>query len=220
MIRFLFFSFVAILALDFRLPANAAPVQQWDCFEVGLTGPSDGNPFLDVQLSAQFYCGDTSIPATGFYDGDGKFKVRCMPTRPGTWHYTTHSNAVQLDGREGEFEVVAPRGVNHGPVRTAHTYHFAYADGSPYRQIGTTCYAWIHQDEALQRTTLKTLAEGPFNKLRFCVFPKRYTWNQGEPQLYPFEGTPPNRWNLERFNPEFFRHLEECIVELQELGIE
>jgi hypothetical protein len=37
----------------------------------------------------------------------------------------------------------------------------------------TTCYAWIHQPEELQRQTLETLAASPFNKIRFCVFPKR-----------------------------------------------
>ena len=29
-----------------------------------------------------------------------------------------------------------------------------------------------------------------------------------------------NDWDLYRFNPAYFRHIESCIVRLQELGIE
>jgi hypothetical protein len=118
------------------------------------------------------------------------------------------------------------------------TFHFAHADGTPYFPVGTTCYAWTHQGEALEAQTLATLKTGPFNKLRFCVFPKRYAYNQNEPPLYPFAGergrvsapserprgadaTPlANRWDLTRFNPAFFRHLERRVADLRDLGIE
>ena len=35
--------------------------------------------------------------------------------------------------------------------------------------------------------TLGTLAEAPFNKIRFCVFPKYYDFNRREPLTHPFE---------------------------------
>lgn len=92
-------------------------------------------------------------------------------------------------------------------MRVANEFHFAYADGTPFRQIGTTCYAWTHQPAALQEQTLKTLAGAPFNKLRMCVFPKRYNWSTNEPPHYPFAGTPPRDWDYTRFNPAFFHHL-------------
>jgi hypothetical protein len=53
-----------------------------------------------------------------------------------------------------------------------------------------------------------------------CVFPKHYKWNENEPPRYPFEGTPPNKWDFARFNPEFFRHFELRVLDLQKLGIE
>ena len=87
-------------------------------------------------------------------------------------------------------------------------------------QLGTTCYAWTSQDDELEEQTLKTLAASPFNKMRMCVFPKWYTWNQNEPPLYAFEGTPPNQWDFTRFNPAFFQHLEQRIAQLRDLGIE
>jgi hypothetical protein len=125
-----------------------------------------------------------------------------------------------LAGVSGEFEVVAPAKGNHGPVQVANAFHFAYADGAPYKQLGTTCYAWTSQPTALQEQTLKTLADAPFNKIRMCVFPKRYNWNQNEPELYAFEGTPPNKWDFTRFNPQFFQAFEKRVLQLRDMGIE
>ena len=198
------------------------PTEQWDIYEVALTGPTSGNPFLDVELSARFTQGTRSVDVRGFYDGDGTYRVRFMPDRPGKWTYVTKSSAKPLSGQNGSFECVAPRkgSKNHGPVRVANTFHFAYADGIPYRQIGTTCYAWTHQPEALQKQTLATLKESPFNKLRMCVFPKHYAYNSSEPQSYPFEGTPPNQWDFSRLDPRHFQHLDERIGQLRDLGIE
>jgi hypothetical protein len=210
-----------LLAVVLSLPAFAQDtVEQWGTYEVTLPGPTNGNPFLDVHFSVHFSQGENYFDVTGFYDGDGIYRARFMPNKKGDWEYTTSSGQAELNGKTGKFVVTAAGTNNHGPVHVANTFHFAYADGSPYRPIGTTCYAWIHQDDSLQEQTLKTLSEAPFNKIRFCVFPKNYDWNTNEPALYPFEGTPPNHWDFTRFNPVFFRHLEKRVAELRELGIE
>lgn len=202
-------------------PLQAADfIEQWGVFEFALNGPTNGNPFLDTQFSARFTQGAEATEVNGFYDGDGVYRVRFMPEKQGKWSYTTASTAKELDGKSGEFSVSPPSANNHGPVRVTNTFHFAYADGTPFRQLGTTCYAWTHQGDTLEEQTLKTLAESPFNKLRMCVFPKRYTWNDNEPIHYPFEGTPPKQWDFTRFNPAFFRHLEKRIGQLRTLGIE
>ena len=39
-------------------------------------------------------------------------------------------------------------------------------------------------------------------------------------QFFPFVGRPPRAWDLTRFNPAFFRHLEERVAQLRDLGIE
>ena len=200
--------------------AAAAPVEQWGVFELTLAGPSQGNPFTEVELSARFSQGERQLTAAGFYDGAGRYKIRFMPETTGAWRYETSSNRPELNGQTGTFAVTPPARSNHGPVRVAHTFHFAYADGTPFWEIGTTCYAWIHQTPELQAETLRTLAAAPFNKIRFCVFPKWYEYNRSEPPLYPFEGTPPNHWDFTRFNPAFFRHLEQCVGQLGDLGIE
>jgi Domain of unknown function (DUF5060)/Domain of unknown function (DUF5605)/Protein of unknown function (DUF4038) len=210
----------AVLLIASNLFAADKTVEQWDAFEIALHGPTNGNPFLDVKLSAKFTHGDSSVEANGFYDGDGVYRVRFMPEKTGEWHYVTASSDAELNGKTGDFMVTSPSAQNHGPVRVAHTYHFAYADGTSYRQLGTTCYVWEWQPEPLQKETLKTLSTSPFNKIRFCVFPKRYTWNTNEPILYPFEGTPTTNWDFTRFNPKYFQHLDESVLALQKLGIE
>lgn len=200
-------------------PSQHASVPQWEIFEVTRTGPATGNPFAEVTFSAEFRTGSRSVRVNGFYDGDGRYTVRFMPDTPGEWTYTTHSTVPALHGSAGTFHVTAPPAGAHGPVIVHNTQHFSYADGAAYAPFGTTCYAWIHQSEALQQQTLATLKAAPFNKIRMCLFPKHYEYNHNEPPFYPFprEG---ETSDYARFEPQFFRHLEQRILDLQRLGIE
>lgn len=208
------------LPLLLALAAPAPAVEQWGTFELELNGPAAGNPFTEVELSATFTQGKVAVRTSGFYDGGGAYRVRFMPPTTGEWKYATASNRAELDGKTGAFTADKPAAGNRGPVRVRNTYHFAYADGTTYYPVGTTCYAWTHQPEAIEEKTLATLKAGPFNKLRMCVFPKWYDANRSEPPRYPFEGTAPDKWDFARFNPEFFRHLEKRIGQLRDLGIE
>lgn len=220
MISRAFFAFLLVALAAHLDAAQPARVEQWAVFELDLDGPTTGNPFIDVELTAQFTQGTTQINATGFYDGAGHYRVRFMPEKTGEWAFVTHSNRPALDAQTGSLVVTPPGPKNHGPVRVAHTYHFAYADATPYRPVGTTAYAWTHQGDALEEQTLTTLAASPFNKIRLCVFPKNYDWNKNEPVFYPFAGTPPTQWDFTKFNPAFFRHFEQRIAQLRDLGIE
>jgi len=200
--------------------AATEEVQRWGIFELALEGPREGNPFMDVKLGARFTRGDRVLKPEGFYDGDGVYRVRFMPDELGRWTYTTQSNRPELDGKSGVFTCVKPSPGNRGPVRVFHKTHFAYADGTPYFQVGTTCYAWVHQGDQLEEQTLATLGKSPFNKIRMCVFPKSYAYNKNEPQFYPFPRTRDGKNDYTRFNPEFFRHFEKRVGQLRDLGIE
>jgi len=199
---------------------NSDTIERWGIFELSLRGPSGGNPFMDVKLSAQFRQNDRVFEPEGFYDGDGVYRIRFMPDALGEWTYITKSNRRELDGKKGKFACIKSSLDNHGPVRVHKTWHFAYADGTPYFQVGTTCYAWVHQGNAMEEQTLATLKNAPFNKMRMCVFPKSYAYNKNEPEFYPFEGKPLKDWDYSRFNPEFFRHFEKRVGDLRDLGIE
>jgi hypothetical protein len=212
------------LALLFLAPAVHAattPVNQWDIFEVSLPGPSDGEPFVDVTLSATFTQGDRSITAPGFYDGDGVYRVRFMPTTKGSWHYVTKSNRDQLNGKTGDFQVDAPGKDNLGPVRVAGMYNFAYADGSEFVPISTTLYGWAFQrSKELQQETLDTLVKSPFNRVRMMVLPIAFNADNA-PTWLPFEaGKDLGKWNLKRFDPHYFQNIEQRIGDLRDRGIE
>jgi len=50
-------------------------VEQWSLYEVALTGPSSGNPFMEVELSAVFTSKGEEITVPDFYDGDGVYRI-------------------------------------------------------------------------------------------------------------------------------------------------
>jgi hypothetical protein len=195
-------------------------VERWDVFELETDGPAHGNPFKEVSLTAEFDNAGRAFRADGFYDGDGRYKVRFCPNLPGEWVFRTTSDTPALDGLSGTFSCLEAGADNHGPVRVANTHHFAYEDGTPHRSFGTTCYAWVHQGETLEQQTLETLSHAPFNKMRMCVFPKHYDFNHNEPAQLPFAGSLERGIDFTRFNPAFFRHLERRILDLRALGIE
>lgn len=212
-------------------------VERWGIFEVSISGPDGGNPFVDYIVSGHFSNEHESVEVSGFYDGNGIYKIRFMPSYEGIYSYETSGN---FDGAEtkGEFTVLPAKGNNHGPVRVHGKYHFAYEDGTKYYPFGTTCYVWTHQPENIRRQTLETLSKGYFNKIRFCVFPKHYIHNFKDPVTFPYEGTPVdnselnvdnmynysdchgNSWDFSRFNPAHFQLMEENIAALRDMGIE
>ncbi|KQQ06395.1 alpha-L-rhamnosidase [Rathayibacter sp. Leaf185] len=197
---------------------SSVPV--YERFEVELRGPSHGNPFVDVDLSAIVDGPGGAVRVPGFYDGDGVFRLRWMPEAPGEYAWTTSSTARSLDGITGAVSATPPLEGRHGPVRVADTFHFAHADGTRHRPLGTTSYAWTHQGDELEERTLATLAEAPFTKIRMGVFPKSYLFNENEPVLYPFEGSPEEGFDHRRPSIPFWRHFEHRIDQLAALGIE
>lgn len=215
---------IGLLALAGAAQAANTPVptiERWDIFELTLHGPSDGNPFVDVRFSASFTNGLRTVDVDGFYDGDGVYKVRFMPETVGTWHYETKSNRWPLTGKTGEFRVTPASKGNHGPVRVFNTYHFAYADGTRYIPIGTTIYNWLDTPEDVQEETLKTLAASPFNKARMLITQQPESYQRTfAPPRWPFAGKPPHDWDFTRFNPDFWRHYEQRLGQLRDLGIE
>ncbi|MFT3888185.1 MAG: DUF5605 domain-containing protein [Arachnia sp.] len=186
--------------------------------EIVLEGPSHGNPFVDVDLTARFTRGDSTLDVGGFYDGDGRYLVRFLPPVAGTWAFRVTSTARSLDGHEGTIEVQP--GDAHGPVRVSDAYHFTHADGTPFAPVGTTAYAWTHQDDALMDRTIATLADAPFNKIRMCVFPKHYLYNTAEPEHFVWVRNEDGSFDPTRFDVEFWHRLEHRLAQLGDLGVQ
>ncbi|MEF8811835.1 MAG: DUF5060 domain-containing protein, partial [Bacteroidales bacterium] len=172
------------------IPVKGQKVEKWKIFELELKGAKVENPFTDVQLSAEFTYKNRSFYVDGFYDGDQTYKIRFMPNEEGEWRYKTSSNVKVLNNKTGTFECTPASEGNHGPVRVRDTFHFGYADGTPFYPLGTTAYAWVHQEKELRRQTIETLTDQDFNKIRMTVMPKQYgKYIQNEPPYYPFEGS-------------------------------
>jgi hypothetical protein len=71
----------------------------WDRFEASvLNDKAYDNPYADVDLSVRYTRPDGStIDFWGFYDGDGTWRIRCMPDQLGRWEY----DAIFSDGSLG-----------------------------------------------------------------------------------------------------------------------
>src|ERR1035437_5606939 len=205
-------------------PVAGSNVEQWGIFEVSLPGPSGGNPYKDVTLTARFTMEHRSVQVTGFYDGGGVYWARFMPDMPGRWSYETQSSARELAGHTGEFVCTPPTtSGNHGPVGTAHQFHFQYADGTPYFPFGTTTYAYLFTADANAKASLSGMQEAQFNKSRVCVLPKPL--GKG-PQILPFANTGVGADgrggtnDLTRFNPAYFQLVERRLMEMQKANIQ
>jgi hypothetical protein len=195
-------------------------VERWGIHEIVLDGPSSGNPYMDVTLTAVFLNGNTSVTVPGFYDGNGIYRIRFSPDVEGSWSYQTESNLSKLSGFKGKFLCVPPAEKNHGPIEIVNTYYLRYADGTPFYAVGTTAYQWTSVNQLIQDKTVKTLADAPFNKIRMCFFPKSYQYgNDTEPWIYPFRREDGNK-EFDKPNCVFFRNFENRVKELMEMGIQ
>jgi hypothetical protein len=81
-------------------------------------------------------------------------------------------------------------------------------------------YNWLNRDRDLEIRTLAMLSRNPFNKVRFLVLPKWMVFNRVDPPLFPYVQPQPGKFDLGRFDPEFFAHYESRIRDLAALGIE
>ena len=206
------------------LRAQTPEVERWGVFEWSQRVTPIGNPFTDVRVHGIFTMGNKSDTVPGFYDGDGFFRIRYMPGTSGIWTFRTLSDMPALNGSSGRFNCISPSKGNHGMVKVDPPHRFKYEDGKPCHPFGTTLYSWTHQGDSLEHLTLKSLSRTPFNKVRMCIFPKRYDWCENEPVFYPYVRKPSPAgtfaWDYTRFDPAFFQHLEQRIIELGKMGME
>lgn len=195
-------------------------ITKYGIFETEFLHTASENPFdIDFTVCVTEPNGSQKT-VDGFYNGDNKFAFRFMPNTEGEYRYITKSSVSELDGHKGTFQCVKAENNRHGMVHVKNQYWFSYEDGTPYFDAGTTCYAWIHQEQEVLEQTLKTMAEGYFSKLRFCVFPKWYEHNHRQPKIYPFEGNTDIGFDYDKPNIAFFKHLDDCVARLCELGIQ
>lgn len=89
-------------------------VQRWDVWEITVNGPKEGNPFVEQSFEGTFVGKNETVKTAGFYDGDGIYKVRFMPSFEGEYTYTTSGSFPEAE-TSGCFTVTPATGNNHGP---------------------------------------------------------------------------------------------------------
>ena len=188
-------------------------MRQYECYEIKLNGPvPDDYARADVQGCFEMNGKETKVK--GFYAGDNTYIVRYLPAEAGLCRYRI-TGAVQA---EGEITCDPASDGRHGMVR-AKDMHFQYEDGTYFYPFGTTVYALMHQEEALVAETMESLKAAPFNKVRFCVFPKHYDFNHNEPPCFAFEKKADGSWDVNRPCFAFWERLEGILEELWRMDI-
>jgi len=126
-------------------------VECWDVLELDISSDKEyENPFRDVVVTGTFKGAGKSKPVRleGFYDGDGAWRVRFVPHRPGRWVYAVELDRAQRERRRhrhqprpltvhGSFDCESAPG-RRGFVRISkrNPYRFEYDDGAPFYPIG------------------------------------------------------------------------------------
>ena len=189
-------------------------MKQYEMFELIFPGEALTDRWAQIDLTAEFACGDVCKTVKGFYDGEGRYIVRFLPETAGEWQWKV-SGAVSAEGTE----VCEPVESSHGLVKAVET-HFEFEDGTLFIPFGTTVYALAHQDDTLVERTLATLKAAPFNKVRMCVFPKHYDYNHNEPPFYAFEKKADGSWDVNRPCIAFWHRFERILNRIADLGIQ
>lgn len=189
--------------------------------ELEFVGPATPIPADRVPLSVTFeHESAITVDVPGFWNGGDRYRVRFTPELEGSWVWRSVATDAELAGHTGDFTVGAAEPGQHGPVRVAGTFHFAHADGTPFRPVGTTAYNWLHQPEERFTETVESIAASGFNKFRFMVFAQAGGYVEHYPELLPFERDANGRHDVTRPNIAFFQKLDDAVEVLARAGIQ
>jgi CubicO group peptidase (beta-lactamase class C family) len=218
-----------------RAPAGQVSIQQYHSHDFTFAAQTTGNPF-DVELTGEF-TGPSGVRLRipGFYDGDGKWKIRFSPTELGEWSLRTSSSLQALDGKtEAPIWCEANRHPEiHGGLRVdaVHPYHFVYEDGSRYFLLGYEAdWLWgadmLDPKRTLMKTLISQMATRGFNHVLVNIYAhdtswspeKKHEWDWGPAAVYPWEGNN-EKPDHSRLNPKFFQIYDGMMEALREKGI-
>ena len=190
-------------------------MKQYELFELSFTAPAPAGNQVAVDLTAVFAVDGAGVRVRGFYDGDDTWRVRFYPTVAGEYRWMV-SGAVNASG----VEVCEPNENPKSGIVRAEGTSFRQDGGAWFYPVGTTIYAMVHQPEALVDQTMETLSQNPFNKVRMCVFPKHYDFNNNEPELFAFERGEDGKFDFTRPCFAYWKMLERRLAQLDTMGIQ
>src|SRR5690606_30450564 len=133
--------------------AKNTAVRTWEMQEiVFLANNTYDNYYTDVDMWVQLQGPEFNKRVYGFWDGDNRYVVRVVATKPGTWTWRSGSNQPDdtgLNGHSGGFVAVewTEREKQENPNRrgfiraTDNGHALQYADGTPFFMVGDTWLA-------------------------------------------------------------------------------
>ena len=202
-----------------EIPSVDGP--RWEPHEFVVQGRAHvANPYRDAALVGEFTSpsGKTSVH-DGFHDGGDTWRLRFTPDEEGEWSFVLRGEGVEVLQR-GRLRCIAARGHGFIRIHPENPYAFAHADGTAFFPLGDTCYGLLDDGPItpeLRDEYLKTRRAQRFNFVRMTVghsFERAAAdstyWAWGGSALDP---------DLDRFNPAFFRRLDELMRTLRSSGM-
>jgi len=191
------------------------------------------NPFADATLTATFVApDDRNIRVSGFYAGDGTWKVRGTLDQEGAWYYRVDFKAGDAaEVRHGGAKCVPSKAPGFVRIARDNPRFLAFADGSRFYPIGTGTEALGAPNAAgepantpeVWEAYLLACAKAGMNKSR--IFLLEVPWVpaatvQRHPDLspWPLRGDGAG-YDLTRFSLGFWDKLDAVIAEGAKAGI-
>jgi hypothetical protein len=205
-------------------PSSSTRAAPWHEVELELTAQASyASPYTDVEVWADFTCGDDVLRRPAFWDGGDRWRLRFAAPHAGDWAWRSHATVDDdpgLAGREGIVECRAGvpgrpgRCYEHGFWRMSPSgRQLVHADGTPALMVADTAwalpwratpdqvevYARDRQDKGFNAVLLMTVQPD----MR-AVGPRDRTQDEGFD--VGFEDLPDGR--LRDLNPDYFGRLD------------
>ncbi len=144
--------FTAIITVNAQTK-DGSVLHVWEVCEIELTCSGIyKNHYTQVDCWVELTGPDFQKRVYGFWDGENRFKVLVVATKPGEWSWTSGSNQPAdegLNNQSGKFTAIAwteeqkeQNPVRRGFIRpTANGHALQYADGTPFFMVGDTWLA-------------------------------------------------------------------------------
>ena len=133
--------------------AQQKQIRPWEMQEIVLLAEKRyQNYYTDVDMWVQLKGPGFDKRVYGFWDGENRYVVRLVATKPGEWTWrsaSNHPDDAGLNGRSGNFTAIEwsarekrENPNRHGFVRVSPNGHaLEYADGTPFFMVGDTWLA-------------------------------------------------------------------------------
>jgi len=198
-------------------PAVARKYQEYEI--VLLTEKAYANPYLEVDLSATFRGPSQTVRANGFWDGGKVFRIRMLPTEPGTWTWTVSASDSRLNGRSGSLTCEDSTSPGYVRVSKEHPHSFEWAgDGKPYFLLGDTMWhLWynVRYSDGTFQKMIDARAAQRFNYIHGVVH--NVAQNEGGP-IYNRQ-RPDGDYDCDALNPGYFQWVDKKVAYMNERGI-